>query len=162
MKKLGPIKKFTARYKFLGNFYPVEITYEGIVYRTSEHAYQAAKTLDPKIRRKIAKIPTAEGAKKFGQTIPLRPDWESIKLGIMKDICNIKFWQDQDLKAKLLATGDRHLEEGNHHGDVFYGTVNGKGLNKLGFILMEIRDSLRGSIPDTSGFKVTRRGYGRG
>ena len=45
--------------------------------------------------------------------------------------------------GKVLATGDAYLEEGNTWGDRIWGTVNGSGANRLGFILMQIRAEIK-------------------
>ena len=73
----------------------------------------------------------------------LRHDWEKVKFDIMYEICKAKFSQNAELKDKLLATGDEYLEEGNTWGDRIWGTVNGKGQNNLGKILMRVREELR-------------------
>ena len=77
--------------------------------------------------------------------MPLRPDWEKVKNGIMEEIVCAKFTQHTDLAEKLLATGDRVLVEGNHWGDTFWGvdTRTGQGENHLGKILMKVREELR-------------------
>ena len=49
----------------------------------------------------------------------------------MYEIVLAKFTQNPDLKKKLLATGDEHLEEGNTWGDTIWGTVDGVGENRL-------------------------------
>lgn len=54
-----------------------------------------------------------------------------------------KFDQHQELAQKLLETDDTYLEEENTWGDQFWGTVNGKGANYLGYILMETRETLK-------------------
>ena len=73
----------------------------------------------------------------------LRGDWEEVKDNIMYEICKAKFTQNEDLKEKLLATGNDILEEGNTWGDRVWGTVNGVGENRLGKILMRVREELR-------------------
>ena len=60
----------------------------------------------------------------------------------MYEIVLAKFTQNPDLKEELLATGDEHLEEGNTWGDAIWGTVDGVGENRLGKILMRVRDEL--------------------
>lgn len=153
----APIKSFTGGQRFLGNFYPASIPYEGLVFLTAEHAYQAAKTFDLSLRREIAKLKDPAEAKRFGNSMPIRPDWEGVKIDVMKEIVFIKFSTHPSLKRKLLETGDAYLEEGNSWNDKFWGTVNGQGQNKLGFILMAVREKLRGEIPDPSGFKIKKR-----
>jgi predicted NAD-dependent protein-ADP-ribosyltransferase YbiA (DUF1768 family) len=63
----------------------------------------------------------------------------------MRRILVIKF-QNPELKAKLIATGDAQLVEGNTWGDLFWGvdTTMGVGSNQLGKLLMGIRDGLQG------------------
>ena len=114
--------------------------YEGITYRNNEAAFQAAKT--PEGREAFASLDPVT-AKRKGRKVPLRSDWESVKFNIMYDICRAKFTQHPDLKEKLLATGDEPLEEGNTWGDRIWGTVNGKGQNHLGKILMRLRGEFR-------------------
>ena len=73
----------------------------------------------------------------------LRPAWDDIKLNVMRDLVWRKFSEDPELRAKLLATGDAELVEGNAWGDTFWGVdQSGKGENHLGKILMETRTRL--------------------
>ena len=82
-------------------------------------------------------------AKNLGRTVNLRKDWENIKIGEMAKIIHEKFNQNPDLADKLLLTGDSYLEEGNTWGDRVWGTVNGKGANNLGRILMSEREKIK-------------------
>src|SRR3954468_6821071 len=52
------IDSFQGEYRFLSNFWPAGVEFEGITYPTAEHAYQAAKTLDVALRKRIAAEPT--------------------------------------------------------------------------------------------------------
>jgi predicted NAD-dependent protein-ADP-ribosyltransferase YbiA (DUF1768 family) len=61
----------------------------------------------------------------------------------MEDCVRYKFTHHDDLRAKLLATGDSVLEEGNTWGDRIWGVYQGQGDNRLGKILMKIRAELR-------------------
>jgi ribA/ribD-fused uncharacterized protein len=137
------IAEFQGEYRFLSNFWPAEVVYEGIKYPTSEHAYQAAKTLDIEQRKKIAALATPSQAKTAGRALKLRYDWETAKFTVMEDIVRYKFTHHAELRAKLLATGDRHLEEGNTWGDRVWGVYQGQGENRLGRILMKVRAELR-------------------
>ena len=127
---------------FLSNFYPSIVTYEGEVYATVEHAYQAAKTLDLKERETIRKTFSPGKAKKLGKTVLIREDWEEIKVEVMYHLLQQKF-SNPDLKEKLLATGEVYIEETNTWGDTFWGCCpQGKGKNMLGILLMAIRRDL--------------------
>src|SRR5690242_861456 len=85
------IAEFQDEYRFLSNFFPAEVIYEGIMYPTSEHAYQAAKTLDPEQRKKIAAMKTPAEAKAAGRALKLRDDWETAKFTVMEDVVRYKF-----------------------------------------------------------------------
>lgn len=61
----------------------------------------------------------------------------------MKDIVMAKFTQNEDLKEKLLSTGNTYLEEGNTWGDRIWGVVDSNGANLLGNILMNVRKELQ-------------------
>lgn len=136
------IASFSGKYRFLSNFFPAVVEYEGIVYPSTEHAYQAAKTLDIEVRKEIAALPTAGKAKRAGYKVQLRDDWESVKIDVMHTLLESKF-NIPELRDKLLATENAHLEEGNTWGDTFWGTVDGKGRNELGKLLMLVREELR-------------------
>lgn len=146
MKNEDKIESFSGKYRFLSNFWPCVIHYQGGVYMTTEHAYQASKTLDQEERWQIALCPTASKAKKLGRLCTLRPDWEDIKLQVMYEVCWEKF-QIPELREALLETGDKELIEGNWWSDFYYGMCmrGGEliGENHLGKILMEIRYKIK-------------------
>lgn len=138
------IDKFRGKYEFLSNFYPCQITHDGFKYPSTEHAYQASKTLDFKVRKVIAGLDTPGKAKRYGRHALLRDDWESVKDSVMREVLSIKFLSHSDLAKKLVLTGDEELIEGNTWGDTYWGVCNGIGENVLGNLLMEIREVLRG------------------
>ncbi len=131
-----------APYTFLSNFSQHGATFEGVYYITSEHAYQAAKTLDMNERRQIQICGTPGAAKKMGQKITIRPDWDQIKVSVMYQILKSKFGNDI-MRSKLLSTGDAELIEGNTWNDTFWGICNGVGQNWLGRLLMLVRSDLQ-------------------
>ena len=136
------IDNFWGPNRFLSNFYPCVVEFEDSLYSSVEHAFQAAKSLDPLVRLQARKIVLPGNVKKFGRTIDLRPDWEEVKFWIMRSLVYKKF-EDDELAEKLLATGDEELIEGNTWGDTYWGVYNGKGQNNLGKILMEVRATTR-------------------
>jgi hypothetical protein len=138
------IESFVGYNRFLSNFFPAEIELDGAVYSTLEAAFQARKTIDPDEREKIRKARTPGDAKHLGRKVTLVPDWETIKIGVMRDLVRQKFTRHPGLRAELMDTGDTVLIEGNTWNDTFWGVCRGKGQNWLGKILMEIRAELRG------------------
>ena len=128
----------------LSNFYPSPLTYGGIEYPTVEHAFQASKSLEDYVRRQVAAVPTPGKAKKMGRALVIRMDWESVKIGVMRDLVRLKF-SDPTLAPWLVSTGDAYLEERNTWGDRFWG-VDGTGENWLGFILMGVRAEWRSRL----------------
>ena len=141
---MSQINRFNGDYIFLSNFYPVEVEYNGILYPSVEHAYQAQKTLNEDIRLDFSKInkDRACDAKKKSYSIKKREDWDIIKLSIMKDLLFIKF-RETPLKEMLLSTDNAILIEGNQWGDTFWGVCNNQGANMLGILLTYVRHCLR-------------------
>src|SRR5687767_13141445 len=96
------IAQFQGEYRFLSNFYPATVEFEGITYPTVEHAYQSAKTLDMAERKRIAELPTPTDAKREGRKLTLREDWETVKFEVMERCVRYKFTQNAELREKLL------------------------------------------------------------
>ncbi len=138
------ITDFRGPYRWLSNFQQVDVCLDGVVYPTTEHAYQAAKTLDRVKRDEIRRAETPGKAKRLGQLVALRPDWETVRVDIMLDLQRQKFAHGE-LRAQLLDTQDAELVEGNTWGDRFWGVCDGRGLNWLGRLLMQVRNELRSS-----------------
>ena len=79
----------------------------------------------------------------------LRSDWESVKVGIMREAVRAKFSQHDDVRAILLATGDATLVEHTENDSYWGDGGDGSGKNMLGKILMEVRTQLA-IAPDTA------------
>ena len=133
------------RYNFLSNFYEARVVYGGLAFDSNEAAFQAQKCITEEEKVQFTVFGPGK-SKGVGRRVQLRPDWEQVKVGIMEEIVRAKFAQHPELAAKLLATGDRVLIEGNHWGDTFWGvdTRTGQGENHLGQILMKVRSELQG------------------
>jgi ribA/ribD-fused uncharacterized protein len=136
------ITKFHGNYRWLSNFTPCKVTYDGIEYDCIENAYQASKTLNLEDRLEFQDI-TPWKAKRLGSNLEIRNDWEHIKVPIMRDLLIQKFAAPA-FKKLLLATGRQEIQEGNLWNDTFWGFClsTNKGKNILGKLIMEIRDSI--------------------
>lgn len=139
------IDSFRGEYRFLSNFYDSKIDYQGLTYLNAEAAFQSMKSEGKHLRKHFTNLNPSE-AKRCGRGLALRKDWEEVKTKIMYEVVKAKFTQNEDLKEKLLATGTAKLEEGNTWGDRIWGTVDGKGENRLGHILMKIRAELKNNV----------------
>jgi len=144
------IDRFEGSFRWLSNFYACDVPYDGLVYPSAEHAYVAAKTQDAITRVKIQNTETAALVKQLGRKLPLRDNWDSIKIQEMHTIVHSKFTYNTWLRDKLLNTAPHELVEVNWWGDRFWGRdLVGYGNNHLGQILMRVRDSIRGSNEET-------------
>lgn len=179
MIKDNVIIKLSKEHYFLDNFYPCSVEYDGITYQNSEATFQAQKA--PKDERKTFANLNGRDAKYRGgkhgsyAMIPGSEElalWNEKSLKVMEEVVRAKFSQNEDLKEKLLATGDLRIIEGNNHDDNKFGIsllredpygrsrklkVDKDGLfilaypetennNHLGKILMKIREELRNSL----------------
>ena len=142
------IHGFRNQWAFLSNFHrlktPLVEVFQGvrIEYRTSEHAYQAAKTDSLEHRLEVAAATTPMEAKRLGRKWKAKSNWDKIKNDVMLFWVREKF-KDPMLAQLLLNTGDADIVEVNHHGDQYWGTdIFLEGENWLGKILMQVRSEL--------------------
>lgn len=134
------IYSFSGKYAFLSNFWPCQIAYDGLMFPSTEHAFQAQKctALCDKLAVRDARTPGI--AKKFARLLNRRPDWDLVKVEIMFALLQQKF-SSEPLYGMLRETGNQPLIEGNTWGDKFWGVYNGVGQNKLGELLMTVREN---------------------
>lgn len=142
--ELNLISCFDGRYEFLSNFFPAKIYYDGILYHNSEAAYQAQKSELIENRKRFSGMMPGP-AKRLGGKLPVRPDWDDVKLNLMREILWAKFTQNPVLAQRLIDTGAAKIAEGNYWGDRFWGvdSTTGEGENHLGRLLMELRHCFR-------------------
>lgn len=171
--KRDPILAFEGEYRFLSNFYDGIIDLKGKMFASAEHAFQCCKTRDPVWQKDIQRARSPMQARRLGRECPLREDWETIKVTIMRHVIAAKFPEVGALSEKLHHTSTAVLVEGNDHGDRFWGAIwvprwslepgamlpwaerpgEGGGTdvlvgeNMLGKLLMERRTQLFNSIP---------------
>lgn len=125
---------------------------DGAYWPTSEHYFQAQKFAGTDHAEAVRRAPTPKEAAAMGRdrALPLRPDWEQVKDGVMRRAVRRKFETYPELRHVLLATGDELIVE-NAAKDWYWGCgKDGTGKNMLGRILMEVRAALRESAPERS------------
>lgn len=144
------IDKFRGEFFFLSNFCDVSHGVYG--YRSVEHFFQAMKSQDQDYRQQLKQPISAADARKLGRRAALREDWDRIKDEVMLTGLRAKFRPHTQLAAKLLATGVAQLIEGNAWHDLYWGQCVGcrrfgghepQGANRLGNMLMQVRQELR-------------------
>src|SRR3989338_8696227 len=139
-------KESEIPYGCFSNFSPHTVEFKGIVYKTSEHAFQAHKTLDPVGIECITNAPTPTLAKKLARRVLLRENWEQIKDDVMYHIVKAKFTQHADIRKILLDTLDSELREHTSRDHYWADGGDGTGRNQLGITLMRVRNELRAEI----------------
>jgi hypothetical protein len=143
-----PILSFDGEHQYLSNFYFAEFVWDGIIWPTSEHAFQAAKVINREERIALSHITNPGSVKAAGKLVPLREDWQEVKIQTMHDVVYEKFKQNLHIQKLLLNTGNSYLEEGNTWNDTTWGVCDGVGANNLGIILMQVRDEIRARKKD--------------
>lgn len=140
-------------YGAFSNLYRRPVEFEGVIYPTSEHAYQAGKPRKDAVREWLLSAPSPALLAMAAHGLyywDITPGWSTSKLDRMRGVLRAKFTQHADLKEILLSTGTARLvESANVDNEVnrFWGEVNGVGRNTLGVMLMELREQLRGEQP---------------
>lgn len=133
------------------NLYRREIEFEGEIFATSEHAYQAGKPRKKAVRDWLMSAPSPSLLAMAAHGLyywDVAPGWSTSKFDRMRAVLRAKFEQHEDLKALLLSTGTARLVESatvDNEVNRLWGEVNGVGRNMLGQLLMELRDELAGT-----------------
>ncbi|GJE86572.1 NADAR family protein [Phanerochaete sordida] len=148
----GPVlfyEKDKPYYEFT-NFAPYPVEFQGKIYPTSEHLFQASKFLDadPQLSETIRTAPSARAA--FDEASRSRrlqrADWFKVNISVMDKILEAKFSQHSKLRDMLLGTGDREIIEASPI-DAFWGYGEDRqGRNELGKALVRLREQLRQGV----------------
>ncbi len=150
---MDTIKFYSVNDEFgeFSNFSLHEIVLDGERWPTSEHYFQAQKFADPAVRKRIRACRSPMDAARMGRDrkLALRRDWESAKDNVMHKAVTAKFSQHADLRDLLLSTGEARLVEHTDN-DAYWGDGgDGRGRNRLGQILMRVREELRAANADS-------------
>ena len=143
---MGPIEfsSKTPTFKEFSNFHKAKFLLDGKEWPTVEHYFQAQKfQSSPEYQETIRAAKEPVKAKTLGSSRehPIRNDWDTHRDDVMRKALSAKFEQNLPLKELLLSTKNRPLTEATS--DPYWGQGrNKKGKNKLGLLLMELRDKL--------------------
>ena len=132
-------------YGCFSNFSEHPVLIDGILWPTSEHCFQARKFKDSKIQKMILAAKTPLEAARLGRShgYPLRKGWDGMKDAVMLDIVRAKVRQHEEIKELLLSTGNAVLVEHTENDSYWGDGGDGSGKNRLGKILMKIRQELQ-------------------
>ena len=144
---MKPIKFYSTRgtYGCFSNFSKHKVIIDEKEWQTSEHYYQAMKFESAALQEKVRLTDHPGAAAKMGRdpANPLRADWDDVKDKIMYEVVYAKFTQNPACKMTLLETDPAYLIEDSPV-DYYWGCgSDNSGLNKLGKVLMQVRDDLK-------------------
>ncbi len=153
-----PSKDGTITKSCFSQWWEQKFTVEGITYRSAEHWMMAKKAElfnDKEIFEKIIACNSPAEAKKLGREVRNYDDvmWLEHRYQIVKEGNFHKFSQNPELCEYLLNTGNRILVEASPVDSIWgiglaadspdaNNPEHWKGLNLLGFALMEVRDKM--------------------
>lgn len=142
----APVKFYSTKddYGEFSNFAAFPITLGKKKWPTTEHYFQGQKFPGTPHAEKIRKAKSPMIAARLGRDRkqPLRKDWESVKVSIMRDALRAKFTQYPELKELLLSTGTRKIIEHTTNDSYWGDGGDGSGKNMLGHLLMDLRQEL--------------------
>lgn len=140
------ITEFKGKHDWLSNFAPVEIQSGYYIFASVEHAYMSEKSDDDNWKMFCVETEKAGVVKKASYHQKLIKDWHEKKVEIMKGFLIQKF-SHEPYRTLLIKTGPQYISEGNWHNDAFWGVCLrlNSGQNKLGLLIMEIRENLKGN-----------------
>lgn len=133
-------------YDLFNNFSANAVEYEGVLYPTAEHAYQAAKLTNQEAKDAVRSAKSPLLSKEISSTYKefKRAGWDEVKLEIMEIICRAKLEQHEEVREALLKSGSDIIAEDSKE-DSFWGIgADGQGQNHLGKIWMKLRGELNG------------------
>lgn len=135
---------------YLSNFSAFAIHYDRLCFPTAEHLYHWHKfaglsSMRQEIQSRIFLARSAHDAFKIAQEEKAKriPEWDDIKIGVMRDILRLKVMQHEYVRRKLLETGDREIIENSWRDDYWGWGPNRDGANMLGKLWMEVRAEQR-------------------
>lgn len=156
MKYTPDVCLFWKADAFLSNFHPCKFTEGSITYTSVEQYFCATKARTFQDSDALAKIMSCDEPGTIKAT-PIQnfreEDWMKISVDVMRKALSLKFEQNDNLRLKLLETGERIIAEASPR-DKFWGIginmhrdealdMSKWGTNKLGTLLMEIRSNLQ-------------------
>ena len=134
---------YPKEFYIFDNFSSFQVEYEGFIFPTAEHAYQAMKFIktSPEIFEKIKNSKSAHDAQKLAieNNDKVDLEWNKNEKSIMKNILRSKINQHPYVLKKLLQSGEREIIEDSWRDAKWGWGKNKDGQNFLGQTWMELR-----------------------
>lgn len=148
-------------YGFMSNFYRCKfVDNDGIVYNCTEQYFMYKKCMifEPdnlELKNSILTETLPSKIKAYGRKVKNYNEvtWNSIREQVMYDANKLKYTQNNNLKDKLLQTGNKNLYEASKSDKIWgigYSSIDAQNIDKkyygqnlLGKILMKLRDELK-------------------
>ena len=137
------MRGFHGQHFFLHSGYPALVEWNGVFYKTVEHAFSVSRTNDDDAIARIRAASTHQEAAILGRMFQARSPAEMEH--VWQRLTRQKFTLHEDLGVRLANTGRQLLVHEDPH-DLFFGTWNGVGHNRAGKFLMELRTEIRNSL----------------
>jgi ribA/ribD-fused uncharacterized protein len=131
---------------YLSNFSAFAVIWKGFRFDTSEAVYHYEKFPNNElIQYQIRTALSAHEALQIARENAFlrRPDWNDIKVPIMKGILITKAQQHRYIRQKLLETGNKTLIEDSWRDDFWGWGKDKNGKNMMGELWMELREQMR-------------------
>src|SRR4051812_38231834 len=122
-KPVERITMFDGENAFLSSDAPGTVHLDGQPFPSVTLAFSAAKELHDRLRPGMQR------------------EWDDTRASLMRRLLRSKFANPQ-MRAALLATGEKHLSHTAPDADPYWHAPNGEGENTLGRLLMELRAQL--------------------
>lgn len=122
------------------------ITINDITYPSVENYYQAMKSTDKVVHLSFSLI-SPKKSKQEGRRLKIRDNWEMLKENYMMIGLREKF-KKPEYRLMLLQTNNEPIIEWNNWHDKEWGVCifENRGNNKLGKLLMKLREEIRSEI----------------
>jgi ribA/ribD-fused uncharacterized protein len=138
-----------GEFGWLSNFSSHNISICGTEFPTVEHFFQAQKFSTSDDFLAVTSAPSPSEAKRIAKIwkSKRKQDWHDIRDSIMYSALKAKFDQHDELSAMLISTAPLRLIE-NAPDDPYWGIgKDGRGRNRLGELLMQVRSELSARKP---------------
>lgn len=136
----------------LSSFSHFPFRLDGLEWPTVEHYFQAMKFVKEADRERVRLAATPNDARKQGKAKlfkKIRKDWNNVDEIVMTRAVYTQAKTHNDIADALIETGDKKIMENSQYDYTWGCGRDGRGLNKYGVVLMNVRNKLLQEIADS-------------